>query len=335
MKTLKNIEKNILSKEVTVMRKIFLATLAITILFVAGCATQPSESQEVTIGYSALRISLPVFVAVENGYFEEQGLNVNLERFDTAQPLMQALVAGTVDVAGYTALPITYNSMLRSGKELYFLTAMMEDKQHPISYFLVKEDAPENIQVADFRGKKIGVLPTIAYQKWLEVILKENGLSLDDVEVVPLAPALQPSALASGQVDALFTNDPAATTAIQQNIARKISDEALVPKYLGEPFIFGSFNIEKSYADANPEITQKVITAMDKAAKFVNENPTQAKEAMKKYLHESQQEYVQFYPDASYQLTAETSDKEFQDVANQYLEIGIIPSKIQVGGLIK
>jgi len=104
---------------------------------------------------------------------------------------------------------------------------------------------------------------------------------------------------------------------------------------LGEPFIFGSFNIEKSYADANPEITQKVITAMDKAAKFVNENPTQAKEAMKKYLHESQQEYVQFYPDASYQLTAETSDKEFQDVANQYLEIGIIPSKIQVGGLIK
>ena len=78
-----------------------------------------------------------------------------------------------------------------------------------------------------------------------------------------------------------------------------------------------------------------LFAAMDKAAKFVNENPTQAKEAMKKYLHESQQEYVQFYPDASYQLTAETSDKEFQDVANQYLEIGIIPSKIQVGGLIK
>jgi len=335
MKTLKNIGKNILHKEVTVMRNIFLATLAIMILFVAGCATQPSESQDVTIGYSALRISLPVFVAVENGYFEEQGLNVNLERFDTAQPLMQALVAGTVDVAGYTALPITYNSMLRSEKELYFVTAMMEDQQHLISYFLVKSDASEDTTVADFRGKKIGVLPTIAYQKWLEVILKENGLSLDDVEVVPLAPTLQPSALGSGQVDALFTNDPAATTAIQQNIARKISGEALVPKYLGEPFIFGSFNIEKSYADANPEVTQKVIAALDKAVEFVNEKPTEAKEAMKKYVHASQQDYVQFYPDASYQPTSTTKDEDFQNVADQYLGIGIIPSWLQVGGLIK
>jgi len=50
----------------------------------------------------------------------------------------------------------------------------------------------------------------------MEEILKNNNISLDDVELVQIAPALSPSALESGQVDALFTNDPAATTVLEK-----------------------------------------------------------------------------------------------------------------------
>ena len=293
------------------------------------------QDNEITIGYSALRISLPVFVAQEKGFFADEGLNINLERFDTAQPLMSSLVAGNIPIAGYTALPITYNAMLRSETELYFVTSMLEDQQHRISYLIVPTDTSQDFSISDLKGKKIGILPTVAYKAWIEEILRKNNVDLSEVEIVQIAPALSPSALESKQVDALFTNDPAATTVLQQKIGRLLSREVEVPKYLGEPFLFGSFNIRKDFADANPEITKKVISAMNKAVKFVNSNPTEAKEMMKKYLHESQQEYVQFYPDASYQLTTETSDKKFQDVADQYLDIGIIPSELQVGGLIK
>ncbi len=289
-----------------------------------------TQAVDVTIGYSTLRISMPVFVAVENGYFEEEGLNVKLERFNTAQPLMATLVEGSVDIAGYTALPITFNSMLESNKELYFVTALMEDHEHLLSYFLVPVDAPKEIKIADFKGKKIGVLPTVAYQAWLEVILKENGVNPEDVEIVWIAPAIEPAALRAGEVDALFTNDPAATTAIQDGAARKISDEALVPKYLGEPFIFGSFNIDKTYADNNPETVEKVVRALDKAVQFVNENPDEAKQVMKKFVHRPQKEYVEFYPDTCYRKTTEVTGDEFQKIADQYLELGIIPRKLVV-----
>jgi len=288
----------------------------------------------VTVGYSALRISLPVFVAQEKGFFIDEGLNVKLERFDTAQPLMSSLVAGNVPIAGYTALPITYNAMLRSKTDLYFITSMLEDQEHRISYLIVPINTPQDFKIADLRGKKIGILPTIAYKAWIEEILRKNNIDPSEVEIVQIAPALSPSALESNQVDALFTNDPAATTVLQQNIGRLLSQEVEVPKYLGEPFLFGSFNIRKDFADANPEITKKVISAMDKAVKFVNENPTEAKEMMKKYLHESQQPFVEFYPDALYQATTEVTTQDFQDIVDQYLRIGVIQNPLNIEGLI-
>ena len=318
-------------------KKKVLLIISITIIFllVSTLNTDLNKNkEEVTIGYSALRISLPVFVAVENGYFEEEGLNVKLERFDTAQPLMQALVAGTIDVGGYTALPITYNSMIRGNKKLYFITSMIEDQNHPISYFLIPSNYTSEINVSDMEGKRIGVLPTIAYQKWLEVILKENGVNIENVEIVPINPSLQPSAIQSGQIDALFTNDPAATTAIKTGVAKKISEESLVPKYLGEPFIFGSFNIEKGYADSNPEKTKKIILSLDKAIGFVNSNPEESKKIMEKYVHDSQKPFVEFYPDAFYLNSTESRESDFQKIAEQYLEIGIIESPLNLKDLI-
>lgn len=299
-----------------------------------GYQKDARSEQEIEIGYSALRISLPVFVAVENGFFKEEGLNVKLIKFDTAQPLMQALVAGTIKVGGYTALPITYNAMIRSKKELYFITSLLEDSKHPISYFLVPKNALQGIGVADFAGKIIGVLPTVAYQKWLEQILIKNGVDPKSVNIIPITSNLQPFSLQSGQVDALFTNDPAATAAIQKGIARKISDEALVPKYLGEPMLFGSFNIDKAWADQNQAVFKKLVRALDKAVAFVNNNPESARQSMKPFVDESQRNYVMHYPDAYYLGTKQSNATDFQAMVDQCVRLGIIPSTFQVKHLV-
>lgn len=291
--------------------------------------------EKVEIGYSALRISLPVFVAQEKGYFKDAGLDVKLTRFDTAQPLMGALAGGSIDIAGYTALPITYNAMLRSKKNLLFLSGMIEDQKHRISYFIVPKNTPKTFTIKDLKGKKIGILPTVAYKAWASEILKANSLDPEkDVELIQIAPALSPSALESGQVDALFTNDPAATTTIQKGIGRLLSDTVEVPYYLGDPFLFGSFNISKAYADEHPEVVEKIKVALNKAIDFVNEHPQEAKKLMVPYLHESQKDFVQFYPDALYKKVGDISESDFQKIADMYVEIGIIPSQLDVSGLV-
>lgn len=314
--------------------KLYRYSLLLTFIFFIGCSNDSSIKNEIEIGYSALRISLPVFVAMQQNFFEEAGLKVKLVRFDTAQPLMQALVAGNINVAGYTALPITYNAMLRSKKQLYFVTTLIEDNKHPISYLLLPATTPPEFSIENLKNKTIGILPTLAYQKWLEQILKGNNINIDEVKITPIAPNLQASALQSGLVDALFTNDPAATPIIQKNIGRRYSNESLTPKYMGDPMMFGSFNVDKQWADENPVTFKKIVQALNKSVDYISNNPNIVNTSMIPFIHESHQQYVKYYANAHYLRTDESIPSKFQLTADEYFKIGIIPKHLLLENLV-
>lgn len=334
------------------MSKKIAITLLFLVILIAGLfwfnsqknAPNPPENQshnleKIDIGYSRLRISLPVFVAKERGLFEKYGIDANLKMYETAQPLMQALVSGQIDVAGYTALPITYNGILRSKKDILFLSVMVEDQDHRISYLLRPKTAegqsPSINSIKDLKGKVVGILPTIAYKAWLETMLKENGLEPNvDVIIQQVAPTLQTQSLKSGGVDALFTNDPVATSAITVGVAEPVSKTVEVPSYLGEPFPFGSFNISKEWATNNPEITKGIASALNEAILFINENPSEAKQYMIPYIPDQFKPHVAMYPNTLYLTLDQTTQKIFEDVAKQYLEVGIIKSPISFDGLV-
>ena len=327
-------------------------SLLVAIILIVNSSCSPTTSSESTsqaaegaseltnlqIGYSKLRISLPVFVAKEQGIFEKNGINAELLVYETAQPLMQALVEDKVQVAGYTALPITYNGMIRSGKELLFLTTMIEDQEHRISYFLKSTNpqvAKKINSIGDLKGKKIGILPTIAYKAWVEEILRQNEIDPDkDVIIQQVAPPQQPQTIKTGGVDALFTNDPAATSSIQLGVATLIDTLVECPAYIMDPFPFGSFNVSRKWADKNPELLKKLAKSLDEAIDFIRSNQIEAKEAMRKYLPESFQAHVQFYPDAKYLKTSESSDSTFNLVSYNYLKTNLIPQELDLRGLV-
>ena len=78
----------------------------LVLLLVAACSRSTARNERIMIGVSTLRISLPVFVAAEQKLFAKHGLDVELRRFDTAQPLADELNAGRLDAGGYLAFPI-------------------------------------------------------------------------------------------------------------------------------------------------------------------------------------------------------------------------------------
>lgn len=292
------------------------------------------KNSEVNIGYSRLRISLPVFVAFERGIFKKYGVNAKLEMYETAQPLMQAMIEGNIDVGGYTALPITLNGMLRSKKELLFISTMIEDKEHRISYLLKGKQSSIN-SISDLKGTRIGILPTIAYKAWLEAILKKNGLIIGkDVQIQQIAPHLQAKALKSGGVDALFTNDPVATSAIEAGIAEVLSNDVECPKYIMNPFPFGSFNVSKEWAESNPKLYQAIVASLNEAIDYINNNPDDSKQYMKPYLSNQFKKYVSSYPNAKYLDTSHSSIKIYKKVTEKYFKMGIIPKPINIDNYI-
>jgi NitT/TauT family transport system substrate-binding protein len=292
-----------------------------------------SAPAKVTVGYSKLRISLPIFVAAKHGYFADEQLDVTLQSFDTAVPLMDALVAGHLPMGGFTAFPITFNSMLRSGTPLYFVGLLQEDSEHPISMLLRKKGAAIS-GVADLKGKRVGILPTIAYRKWLEVVLQKNGVDPATVAIIDVQPALTASSLESGAIEAAFTNDPAATACLRKGVAELVTPEALVPKYFGSPFPFGAFNISKAYADTHPDVVKRIVRALNRAVDFVNANPADAKAAMRPFLPEEQRQFVAFYPDALFVRSDKVDGAVLKKMAQSLLDLGIIKQPISLDGLL-
>ncbi len=311
---------------------IILVILAIGII-VFSTKDQTTDNS-VTIGYSALRISLPVFVAQEKGYFKEEGLNIKLERFDTAQPLIDALVTGSIEAGGYTALPIAYSAMLRSKTPLLFTTALLEDKDHRLSYLIVPNKTPGDFTIKNLTKKKVGIRPTAAYKAWFTEILKHYAIDPYNVEVTPIDPSLELTALQSGQVDALFTNDPVATTVIQKGVGRLLSGDIETIETFGSPFLFGSFNIRKDFAIAHPETANKIAHALDRAIIFITDHQAESKQLLTQYLAPTQAPFVSFYPDSLYQTSLSTDRVQFQHTTDTYYDLGLIPEHINTQELI-
>jgi NitT/TauT family transport system substrate-binding protein len=283
-----------------------------------------ADEAAVRIGYSKLRISLPVFVAQENGYFRAEGLRVELVGYDTAQPMMSDLVTSRLDAAGYCAFPITFSAQAQTNTRLNYLTLLYEDSKHPISILIVRRDAKPISRLRDLKGTTIGILPTVAYRAWLIEAMRKEGVAENEFSIVNIDPNLSSTALQSKQVTALFSNDPAITAAKRETGAKDPFGDSLTTRYLENPFPFGSFNVREAFASTHPETTQRVARALDKAIEFIRTNPQKAKLMMRPYILPSFQKDVENYPDIAFKLTKDFSNDELRSIANQYTTWHII-----------
>ena len=138
----------------------------------------------------------PLIVALEKGFFAEEGLEVRLvEPADPNDP--PKLVA-----AGKVALAVTYQPQLHihAAAELP-LTRIGTLIATPLSTVLVLADGPVK-SIADLKGRKVGFSVGGFEDAVLKAMLARHGLGLKDIELVNVNFSLSP-ALLSGQVDAV------------------------------------------------------------------------------------------------------------------------------------
>lgn len=285
-----------------------MARVALLSLLLA-CSRPTAPRERIEIGVSMLRISQPVFVAHERGLFAARGLDVELVRFDTAQPFADELAAGRLDAAGYVALPILFG---REGgaPKVRLATALLEDDAHPLSFLLVPQDGPLET-VAALRGRTIGILPTVAYRRWLLAVLEREGLGAGEVKLVNTPPAQQVAALEGGGVDALFTGDPMATAALSRGGARALREGAEVPRALGAPFVFGSFALSEALVRDRPAAAAALVGALDEAIAQIARDPAVGRAALAAQLREGERSFAARYPPTRYAASREVDAERF------------------------
>mgnify|MGYP002439238799 FL=1 len=212
----------------------------------------------------------PQYVAINNGYFKENGIEIELTTGQGADAVMTSVLSNQVNIgfAGPEASIYVYNE----GKEDYCqVFAQMTKKD---GSFLVARETNDNFKWQDLKGKTIipGRKGGVPYMT-LEYVLRKNGLDpkkdvvLDD----SIKFDLMAGAFTSGTADYVTLFEPTASLTQNENKGYIV---ASVGEAAGE-IPYTAYFAKKSYIENNKETIQKFTNAIYKGQKWVKENSSE------------------------------------------------------------
>ena len=212
----------------------------------------------------------PMYVAINEGFFEEEGLAIDLSTGQGADKTMQQLLSGNVEIGFSGPEQVVY--IYNQGREDY--PVVFGQLTQRDGSFLVGREEEENFDWSSLKGKEIiggrpGGIPEMA----LEYVLKQNGLNPEnDVKMVTNVDfTATAGAFKSGIGDYVALFEPTATMLEKDgagNIVSSIGNEAGNISYT-------CFYTTKSYMDENPEIIQKFTNAIYKGQQWVQQHTSE------------------------------------------------------------
>ena len=233
--------------------------MLLLILTVRDLPETDPELQEIKIGYlfgATINVNLPLIVAQEKGFFEEEGLKVVSEDMVVGASI-PALLAKEVDYIVYT-IPALIASMKEAPIKVFMLTGR---------FFLFHLIAQPDIKLNELNNIGIVFRGSIAHYNVMNFI-EEKKLEAEIIDSGGDFFAL-PALLYRGAVDAIIHETPAARQLEAEGFPILATFDEMLPTGL----ITRTEKIEN-----NPEEIQKVVRAVQKAMEFIVYNPEETKE---------------------------------------------------------
>lgn len=233
-------------------------------LVLSGCNNQTDITK---IKLSEVTHSIfyaPQYVALTQGFFKEEGLEIELSNGQGADKVMTGVLSGQVDIgfAGPEASVYVYNE----GKEDH--SVVFAQLTNGDGTFLMGRKPDPNFKWTDLKGKSViggrkGGMPAIV----LQYVLSKNNLTTGkDVDVdTTLQFAAMPGAFIGGKGDYVIIFEPTASSMEKEGKAYIV---ASLGKESGE-VPYTAYFTKKSTIEKNPELIQKFTNAIYKGQRWV------------------------------------------------------------------
>lgn len=254
-------------------KKWLLPVLALAVLAFAltGCGKQSSGLKKVRLQEVAHSIFYaPMYVALEEGYFEEEGLDVELKNGNGADKVMTAMIAGEADIGfmGPEATIYVYNE----GNENYGVNFAQLTQR--AGNFLVGRGADPDFKWSDLKGKTViggraGGMPQMVF----EYILKMNGLDpKKDVNIIQnIDFGVTAEAFVGGTGDYTVEFEPHATGVEKDGSGAVIASLGMDSGYVP----YTCFSALESYMNEHPDVIQSFVKGIQKGLDYVNSHSSE------------------------------------------------------------
>src|SRR3989337_2058183 len=205
--------------------------VGILILALAAPAAVLGQSRPLTkirVVHVPVLIFAPLYVAIERGYFSQQGLEVELVSTPGGVSSFVVLASGRAEVVVGGLGAALFNAAAR-GLD-FKVVGPVHMERPPVSTPLVASkkayDSGEIRKVSDLRGKKVSVnVLGSATEVWLQAALHKGGLTMDDVEGIGVQFPDVPAALRHGGIHAAPMCQALATLAEDRGQIVRLTDD--------------------------------------------------------------------------------------------------------------
>jgi NitT/TauT family transport system substrate-binding protein len=232
-------------------------------------ALSPEEPVSILVGTLPIPDNAPLFLAIEEGYFEEEGLEVETQNVAGGSAALPAMVAG--DLQFSTSNWTTVLQAAGQGLPAQMVWEMSGPKEG-VNGILVAGDSPVQ-DPADLRGQRVAV-NTLAGLVELQVreCLAAAGLQDGDYTLVEIPFPDMPAAVQQGNVAGAFMGEPFVTIAEEQGQRVVAEPTVNCGERVAEMPVIG-FMTTSQYSAENPEVVAAFARAVERGAELAESDP--------------------------------------------------------------
>ena len=252
------------------MTKKLLIMIAAVVL--SGGSLLADDSMRLTVGHDMWIGYAGYFVAKDQGFFEEAGLEIDAKPFANPGETLPAMIGGHLDLAMSTLQNITLAKLV-TGEEIKVV--FLFDTSNGADAIIAKDSISS---VKDLKGKVVAATQGEVNHMLLMIALEQNGMKESDIEFINMSADDAGAAFLSGNVDAAVTWEPWVTKATASG-GTVLFDSADTP----DTILDGIALTPKTLSTKKAAVVA-FIEAVDKGVDFLRANPEAAAMILSKAL---------------------------------------------------
>jgi ABC-type nitrate/sulfonate/bicarbonate transport system substrate-binding protein len=276
-------------KPITVVTFISAAILAVLLLlWPEGQVDKiPDVQRPITLGLAMQPTSALAIIAMDQAFFEQEGLLVESKPFPSGKrALLEGLAPGEVDIAISADIPVMLQVF--KDKQLSIITALGATSD--VNAIVARRNSGIS-DPADLKGKRIATQKGSAVHYFLHLFLRSHLISDKTIQSSFMKAEQLPKALADGAIDAFSMREPYIGEAI-----KLLGDQAVT---FSAPGIYPQTEIvvtHRQFVQNNPEVLRGLVQALLAAERFANDNPEQAVDILAKRLGADRKLIAELWP---------------------------------------